>query len=172
MGSLWAPCIRSRSALLRGEVCISHLAVITCDTQPHSARPEQLWISKRNHIRSSWLQLHGSDAGKAGTACLQLMFLLFFQMSSPFLFSLDVITGDSKRGTRANAYRDSTKVRKEKTHLTIKAEAYRCTNSITWGADLVNVASDPILMGLRRLESQAEGPTPPRIPTGFGDSFL
>lgn len=150
MGSLWAACIWSKSASLSGKVCISHLAVITCDTQLLSVKPEQPWISKRNHVRSTWLQLHGSDAEKAGTACLQWMFCFFscFQTSRSFLFSLDVIAGDSRRGTRANVHWDCTNGGREKTHLTIKAEVHGCTNSITWEADLVNVASDPILMGV------------------------
>lgn len=39
---------------------------------------------------------------------------------------------------------------KKKTHLTIKNELYCCTNSITRKEDLVNIASDPKLIGVTK----------------------
>lgn len=40
------------------------------------------------------------------------------------------------------------KKKKKKTHLTIRRKAYCCTNSITWKEDLVNIASDPKIIGV------------------------
>lgn len=92
------PHIRAKSAILSGELHVSHLAVITCDTQPvfestghknslEMLNQQQPQISKRNRIRSTWLQLCGSVAEKAGTACLLLMFLFFFFRWAALFFS-------------------------------------------------------------------------------------
>lgn len=39
----------------------------------------------------------------------------------------------------------------KKTHLTVKEELYCCTNSIMWKEDLVNIASDPQLIGVTEI---------------------
>lgn len=60
---------------------------------------------------------------------------------------------DSSRITKkknANWDRMSVQKAKKKTHLTIKNELYCCTNSITRKEDLVNIASDPKLIGVTK----------------------
>lgn len=106
---------------------------------------QQPEISKRNPIGSTWLPLCSSVAEKASPADVSL----FFRWAA-FLFSLDVITGNSRRITKANVHWVCPKGRREKTHLTIKAGGHCCTNSITWEAVIVNVASDPHLMGVTK----------------------
>lgn len=77
------------------------------------------------------------------------------QVNKPFPLSLDVITTDTSK-TAGDPQRRECQLRQtvctggggKKIHPTIMREGYRCTNSITCKEDLVNIASDPKLIGV------------------------